>query len=93
LRFGLPLEIDAYQIVFSDFKLALDRIDKEGHLAAALRILLRSALQLPKRQLHAHLGQKLPCLLQPDVVRLFDRNFPSSAALRYGPVLYKVLSS
>ena len=92
-RFNLRFEIDTYEIILFDFKLALYGIDKEGQLAAALRILLGSALHLTQRQLHAHLRQKLPRLLQPDVVRLFDHNFPSSAALRYGPVLYRVLSS
>jgi hypothetical protein len=54
LCLNLSFEIDTYQIVLLDFKFAFDRIDKEGQFAAALRILLRSALHLPKRQPHPH---------------------------------------
>ena len=87
LRFYLPFEIDAYEIILFDFELALNGIDEERQLAATVRILLGGALHLPKRHLHTHLGQKLPRLLQTDIMRLSDHNFPSSAALRYGPVL------
>ena len=54
------------------------------------RVLLRGALHLPERQLHAHLRQNLTRFLQTDVMRLFDHahSFLSSAALRYGPMLY-----
>lgn len=87
LCFDLLFKIDVYQVVFFDFELAFDRIDKEGQLAAALRVLLGGALHLAQRQPHAHLRQKLARLLEPDVVGLLNHNLPSSAALRYGPVL------
>ena len=59
LRFYLPLEINAYEIILFNFQLALDGIDKERQLAASLGVLFGGALHLPKRQLHAHLRQNL----------------------------------
>src|SRR5262249_15707758 len=55
--------------------------------ASAACVEVSSALHLPRIKRDAHLRQNLPRLLQTDVMRLFDHNFPSSAALRYGPML------
>jgi hypothetical protein len=83
---NLPFEIDTYEIILFDLELAFDGIDEEGQLTAPEGILFRSALHLPERKLHTHLRQKLPRLLQADILRLLDHtrrhSFPSSAALR-----------
>src|SRR5271165_6268294 len=90
LGFHLFSEINAHQIVLFDLELALDGIYEEGQLTAPLAVLLRGALNLPERQLHTHLRQNLTRLLQIDVMRLpnHDHSLFSSAALRYGPMLY-----
>jgi hypothetical protein len=67
--------------------LSLRSMEEERQFAAPLGILFRGALHLPERQLHTHLRQYLARFLQADVMRLLNHSFPSSAALRYGPVL------
>src|SRR5271169_6665711 len=86
-------EIDVHQIILFDFELAFDRVDEEWQFAASQRVLLGGALHLPQRQPHPQLGQNLTRFLQPDVLRVLDHSFASSAALRYGPVLYMTFSS
>jgi hypothetical protein len=89
LRFNLPPEINAYKIILFDLEFALDGIYEEGQLAAPLAVLLRGALDLPERELDADLRQNLTRFLQIDVMRLSGaHSFLSSAALRYGPILY-----
>jgi hypothetical protein len=66
----LPLHVDIDQRVFLYFQRALDWVNEEGQLSAAMAVLVGGALHLLRRQLDAHFRENVTGLFKVDIAGL-----------------------